>query len=211
MGYVRGKRWNEKEIEDRIMQIVNDMGMDTFPTLSEMTEYYGNQGLRNKVSKTGGSFAWAEKLGLPMKQSDTCFGRKYELYAIEDIYKHTYHMRSEKMSTRYPYDLLVEGLIKVDVKVSRPAGRLLNGNRYSFNSEKKHQTCDIFLLYGLDDDGQVIKTFIIPSFFIYGTTQINIGASEKWDVFLDRWDIFHEYMKFQKDITEKVLSGHKPK
>lgn len=184
MGYVHGKRWDEKEIEDRIMQIVNDMGMKTFPTLTEMTEYYGNQGLRNKVSKTGGSFVWSKKLGLPMKQSETCFGRKYELYAIKDIYEHTSRMRSEKMSTNHPYDLLVEGCVKVDVKASHPVGHLLNGNRYSFNIEKRYPTCDIFLLYGLGPDNQILKTFIIPSFFVCGTTQIMLGQTRNGMRFL---------------------------
>lgn len=208
MGYAHGKRWNETEVEEQIMQIVRDRGMTTFPTLSEMTEYYGNQGLRNKVARSGGSFAWAEKLGLPMKQSDTSFGRKYELFAIEDIRSHTSSAIVEKMSTRYPYDILVEKCVKIDVKASRPVRNGKGGYQYSFNLEKKYPTCDVFLLYGLGWDGEVLQTLIVPSLLTYGISQIYAGTNPRWMHFQDKWQVFSSYLKFYNGLREGDAPSH---
>ena len=48
----------------------------------------------------------------------------------------------QKMTTKHPYDLLINDNVKIDVKVSRCCNN--NGFKfYSFNLERKYHNCDI--------------------------------------------------------------------
>ena len=53
MGYAHGKRWADGEVEESIMNMVNTLKLDHFPTKAEMIEFYGNRSLAGKVSKSG--------------------------------------------------------------------------------------------------------------------------------------------------------------
>ena len=64
MGYTHGKKQADGEAEESIMNMVNTLKLDHFPTKSEMIEFYGNRSLAEKVSKSGGSRYYASKLNL---------------------------------------------------------------------------------------------------------------------------------------------------
>ena len=53
MGYTHGKKWADGEVEESIMNMVNTLKLDHFPTKAEMIEFYGNRSLAGKVSKSG--------------------------------------------------------------------------------------------------------------------------------------------------------------
>lgn len=89
MGYTHGRKWEDGDVENEIMNVVKHLGIDRFPTKKEMEDFYGNKSLSNKVSKGNGSRYYASLLGLPLVNSESEFGNFYEEYAIDDIYRNT--------------------------------------------------------------------------------------------------------------------------
>lgn len=176
--------------------------MDRFPTHSEMIEYYGNKSLTNKISKSGGTKYWAELLGYEVKDCESEFGDYFERYAIQDILNNT-KLNSFKNKVGYPYDVTTNKHIKVDVKSSTIIENNNGYKHHSFNLEKKQPTCDIYILYCVDDENEVYKTYVIPSCHVYGQTQIGISAfgNSKWDKYRNKWDIFTIYNEFYQRLV----------
>lgn len=195
MGYTHGTAWTDEVIENKIMEVVQKLNLDHFPTHSEMIAALGNRGLAAKISKDKGTVFWAEKLGLPIKYSETSFGNRFEIKAISDIYEST-GLHSVQTSSRYPYDLLVDNSVKIDVKVSKEFMNNCNAKSFSFNLEKREPTCDIFILYCLENDESVRKVLIIPSCSLLGQTQVGVGDKSKWDFYINRWDFIKQYSDF---------------
>lgn len=61
MGYTRGTVWTDEVIEKKIMEVVEKLNLDHFPTHSEIIKALGNKGLAVKISKYKGTVFWAEK------------------------------------------------------------------------------------------------------------------------------------------------------
>lgn len=186
-----------------IERVIKSLELDRFPTHSEMIEYYGNEALTNKISKSGGTKYWANLLGYTVKDCESEFGDYFERYSIQDILTHTY-LESYKNKVGYPYDITTNKHIKVDVKSSTIIENN-NGYKYhSFNLEKKEPTCDIYILYCINDENKIHKTYIIPSCHVYGQKQIGISAfgRSKWDKYKDNWRIFEIYNEFYNKLVE---------
>lgn len=165
-----------------------------------MKEYTGGNALTCAISKRTTSSALARELGLPLKEdSDTNVGKSFEKEAKEDLISLGYEVR--RMSTGFPYDLLVDDCVKIDVKASRLYyGKA--GNFYSFNLEKPYCTCDIYILKTLDDNFHSTDTYIIPSKFVATNTQISIGEiNSKYHRFRDKWDYVKEYVEFMRSVA----------
>jgi hypothetical protein len=200
MGYSHGTSWSKELIEKTLTDIVAKHKMDTFPTHTQMHEMTGSMALLNAVRRSGGTRYWAEYLGLEIKPSESKLGEEYELKCMEQM-KH-FGYRCEKMPDRYPYDLLVENNIKVDVK----CGNLFkgeNGEYYTFNLEKKSPTCDLFVCYCIEG-GKVEKVMVIPSCKLSGKTQLAVGKNvSKYDKYIGRWDYFGLYNEFYHKINKR--------
>lgn len=202
MGYTHGTIWTEDLIKTQIIDVVETLGLNRFPTHKEIINFYGNMALANKISKSGGTKYWAEKLNYKVKNCDSEFGEYFEKYSIQDIYNHT-GLNSYKNRVGYPYDITTNKHIKVDVKSSSIVINK-NGCRYnSFNLEKSEPTCDIYLLYCLNDAKNIHKTLIIPSCVVYGQTQIGVSTYgwSKWGKYRDNWKIFDTYDEFYKKLS----------
>lgn len=203
MGYAHGKKLSDEDTIKGIMRVKEEMGYNHFPTHSEIISFYGNESLTNRITRSGGTKYWAKRLNLPIKSCESDFGDKYELYAIEHI-KETVGFDAYQTKPRYPYDLVVNSNIKVDVKVSKTITNKQGVKTNTFNLEKKEPTCDIFILYCLKENGDIYKTLVIPSCMAQGHTQIGVGLLSKWDVFNDRWDYFETYNNFYNSISDEV-------
>lgn len=188
--------WNREKIIEEVEKCRKILNVDYFPSHSELTQLTGNRALAVAISKHGGTDYFASEMGLEIKNCESKLGNKYELKAIEDIKLNT-NLNSEKMKVRYPYDLLTCGSVKIDVKVSRPCSKGKFKN-FSCNLEKADPTCDIFIIYCIDNDGSAIKTLIIPAAAAKGLTQIGIGNLSTWDVYVDNWKIIKEYSLFHE-------------
>ena len=207
IGYSHGKKWTKEAIEVEIQKVMCALGLQNrFPTHSEIIGYTGNMKLTNAISKHGGTKYWASRMGCSIKRCESELGDYFEKYAMEDIFQKT-RFNSEKMRVGYPFDILTNNFIKVDIKASHINMRSEHNKYYSFNLEKREPTCDIFVLYCIDDKEDICKTYIVPSCFTYGQTQIGISAngSSKWDKFKNAWFYFEKYNSFYNEIMKGVV------
>lgn len=189
-------KWNEYKIEKEIRNTMKFLNIDRMPTVSEMKVATRSYGLGLKVTRNGGTNYWADKLGLELKNSETKFGNEWEIKMKEGLERRGYMV--EKMSTKHPYDLLVNNNIKIDVKASRYYHKD-NFKFHSFNLEKKYHNCDIFIFVGLADEADDIeKILIIPSKYLMGKKQLSVGLTSKYDKYQDRWDYLEKYSDFYK-------------
>lgn len=120
-----------------------------------------------------------------VKESETYFGKSQETNAAEMLISRGFSVR--KMPQNFPYDLLVDDCVKVDVKASH-LYHGSNGDFYTFNLEKSYATCDIYILFSLSDNGEN-SVFVVPSKLVIAQNQISMGVSKsKYHKFKDRWD-----------------------
>lgn len=200
MGYSHGRRWTDEDIKLSIRKVVLGLGLDRMPSRKECEQYFGDTGLTNAVSKRKGWYALAREMELPIKNSETYLGKLQERKARELLEARGFV--TEQMPQNFPYDILVNECVKVDVKSSHLYNGK-NGNFYSFNLEKKFATCDVYILFALSDDNEIIKAFIVPSKCVIKNTQISIGESHsKYHKFLDRWDYIAKIADYMASIGE---------
>lgn len=203
MGYTHGKQWTDIEIKERLMEVVHELGIDRMPSRQECEQYFNNTSLTNAITRRYGWYNLAKDMGLPLKDSETLFGKKYEEIAKEQLIALGYEVR--RMPQNHPYDLLVEDSVKIDVKASRLyKGR--DGNFFSFHIEKPFCTCDIYVLYLINSEGNANDaTLIIPSAYIPTNTQISVGEKKsKYYRFLNKWNYISEYCEFLDGIKKSV-------
>jgi hypothetical protein len=119
------------------------LNIKRMPSKSECDLVTGNTSLSNVIAKRGG-FEWLAK-HMNLKQSDckTRLGLKGEMQVKKLLEDMGYTV--EKMSVKHPYDLLVNGNIKIDVKIANLYSSDKNWTSYSFNLEKSNPTCDIYV------------------------------------------------------------------
>lgn len=204
MGYSHGTNWNENLIINKIKEVMDKLDIKTFPTKTEMKEYFGNSSLADKISRTGGVKYWSNKLNLDTKECESKLGECYEMLCIEKL--ECLGFDCEIMKPRYPYDLTANKNIKVDVKSGFVFSKNGQSPYYSFNLEKSNPTCDIFVVFCLNKDKSIHKTYIIPSSVLYGKTQLSLGVNSSiYDKFLDKWQIFNDYNNFYNSINNKFL------
>ena len=202
MGYAHGTQWNDALIEKGIKEVVKKAKIDCFPSRSLIKEVTGSSALGNAIRRYGGTCYWAEKLDLEIKQCESRLGEEYELNC-QDIVR-SFGYKCEKMPIKYPYDLLVEDSIKVEVK----CGNLyhgVQGDFYTFNLGKSKPTCDLFVCYCLDNN-EIKKIYIIPSGDLCGKTQLSIGKYiSRYDLYINKWGYFHKYVDFYQKAKRAVF------
>ena len=206
MGYTHGRKWSEDEVKKEIMNIVETLDLKHFPTQSQIINFYGNNSLANKISRSGGSKYYADLLGLEILYCESEFGNFFEELAIDEILENT-GLSSLHTNAKYPYDLLTNGNIKVDVKASmKVKNKKANLPYHSFNLEKREPTCDIFIFYCLNEDTEIEKRVIIPSCLLSGKTQVGMGGLSKWDAYIDKWEYFDMYNKFYDSVKSTAIN-----
>lgn len=177
--------------------MVDDLGMRRMPTRREVVQYYDNA-TAVAISRRIGWYNLAKTLNLPIKECETTTGKNHESLFASELSNKGFLV--EKMSQNFPYDLLVDGAVKIDVKASHvyygPSGGF-----YSFNLEKPFPTCDIYALRLLDNNDMIKRTLIVPSKDVATNTQINVGiVNSKYERYAERWDIIKKYSEFMKAV-----------
>ena len=183
--------WTDELIKERILEVVDFHGYNRMPTMKEIEDYYGNTALVKKIGNTGGFDAWAEKLELPRKPCESVLALQYEKYAKKTLEEKGF--RCELTSVKHPYDILVNGGVKIDVKVSNLVA-IGDSRAYTFNIEKKQPTCDLYIIYCLDENKEIAKTYIIPSRVLTGQCQLSLGKdNSEYDIYLNRWELIKRF------------------
>jgi len=196
LGYTNGIRWSNDLIESEIIRTIGLLGINHMPSRTEIVSVMNNDALTNKIARTGGFTYWAEKLKITLKVSDTSLGQNYELKAMELIEGKGFKV--ERMTTKYPFDLLINGNIKIDVKVSRPG--FIKGSRvHTFRTSKKYATCDLYFIFALDEKEEIERLFIVPGSDLKVVTMC-VGGKSKYDKYINRWDLIDKYNKFYNQL-----------
>ena len=190
--------WGEKRIKFEILKCVNVLGINRMPTASEITSI-GRNDLHCAISKSESKYSgWADKLNLELKDSETNLGQKFEKEVMELVGGLGHAVI--RMSTKHPYDLLVENSVKVDVKVANPY--LLRGESrvHTIRLAEVNPTCDIYICVLLDEERIAERVLVIPSHHVR-KTMLNIGRKSKYNVYDGRFDYIEEYAEFFKKIS----------
>lgn len=165
------------------------------PTSTEL-KLIGRNDLHVAIQKSKKHSGWAEHLKLERKMSETLFGQNGEELAASNLESLGYKV--EQMSTKYPYDLLVNDTVKIDVKTAKPY--LLRGSRvHTFALNKPDPTCDIYIIRALSETGELERNLVIPSHFVRFKT-LCIGADSKYNKYHERFDYIKEYSDFYKGV-----------
>lgn len=197
MGYAYGHRWTEDEIVRNILKVTSSLSIDRMPSASEMNIVIGDSSLSNAVRRNGGFYKWADKMELEIKNCETTTGKGCEILAKALIENLNYKVK--KMSTKYPFDLLVNDKIRIDVKGSNP--HISRGSRvHTVGINKKYATCDLYLIFALDEYENIERTFIIPGCDLR-VTSMNFGKDSIYNIYLNRWDLFKKYNDFYNNLA----------
>lgn len=203
----RPKKYTDEEICQQIKTVMNALGLDRFPTASEIIDYYDNYALCAVIGKYGGCEYFAKMLGCNVKESSVSFGKSYEKVALEDIKKET-GLEGILTSHKHPYDIYAGSGVKVDVKVSRfKPSDAKRTNLHEVYIGKKEPTCDLYLIYCLDEDDIPLKRLVIPSCLLRDKQLIGIGFDSKWDLFDEKWYYFNTYESFYRRMMDDAQEG----
>lgn len=198
MGYTHGTKWTDEIICAELKEIMRILKIETMPTHSQIINLFGDQSLVNALVNHGGTKKFANLIGAKIKKCESEYGNEYEVECAEMITK-KYGYVVDKMKPRYPYDLLVDGSVKVDTKASR---LYINNNRkicfYTFNLEKRNPTCDVFVCYCINSNDQIEKTYVIPAIELKDKTQLSVGLNSKYDKYVDNWDLIKQCVEFNR-------------
>lgn len=168
------------------------------PTFNEIVELDNNYSFANKVCKSIGFRDWAKLLELDIKDSCSKLGNDHEEKAIDIIRKIGFEV--EKMTVRHPYDLLINGCVKIDIKDASPRSYLHKTLVHTFATNKQNATCDLYILFALNELDEIEKSYIVPSVLAkVKTIEVN-SRGKKYHEFLDRWDYIDTYCSFYKSI-----------
>lgn len=197
MGYSHGTKWTDELIRKKVLEAKEALSLDRMPSRKECIQYFHDESLVNAISRRTGWYKLAEELGLKVKDSETYFGKSQEANAADILVSMGFLVR--KMPQNFPYDLLVDNCVKVDVKASH-IYHGQNGNFYTFNLEKQFATCDVYVLFALDDHGGQ-RIFVVPSKFVVSQNQISMGVlKSKYHKFENKWDFISALSDFWSDV-----------
>ena len=195
MGYTHGTKWTDELIRKGVKKVKEGLKLDRMPTRSECVKYTNSNALSVAITRrNGGWYGLAKELKLKIKESETTIGKRNEKLIKDTLEAKGY--RVQQMSQNYPYDLLVNDCLKIDVKSSHLyIGK--EGNFYTFRTGKRFATCDVYILVALDDIDEIVRTYILPSSVVINNIQISVGEiTSKYNVYQDRWDILDDYIIF---------------
>ena len=197
MAYTHGIKWTNKKVQEEIHKVMRSLNVERMPTRNEIINVTKSNALPCAISRGKGYYGWAKELGLQVKNSETTFGKQSE-YDVKSILEKL-NYKVEKMPQNYPFDLLVNENIKIDVKSSR-LYKGPQGSFYTFNLEKKYASCDIYIILCLKENDDIDKLLIIPSNKLK-ITQLSVGKESKYDIYKNNYKTIQEYDEFYKKLS----------
>jgi hypothetical protein len=190
------KVWTEAMISERIMDNYRSTGL--MPT-NQYLKDTGQMDLANQISKKGGFFNWAERLGLSRGHSDSdtgWFGEK----EVQKILESAGFQVERSSAVKWPFDLLVNRVLRVDVKSANFA--CYGPCKGWFYRLGKAPQADLIALYQLDTK----KIYWIP-WNIVPHSNITISKDGgKWANYKDSIWIVQNMVETRKLEFEKLSS-----
>lgn len=190
------KRYTDEEAKISILGAMEKLNIRHMPTRSELISV-NLQSLHNHISRGKGYRKIAEELELEIKDSETKLGQDYELVAASILKDKGFKV--EEMTTKHPFDLLVNDTVKIDVKVARTQRSRNESSLHTFGINKRHGTCDIYMVIALDSKDNIEKCLIIPSHHLKVVT-LCIGKNSRYDIYNNQFKYIKKYSEFYKSI-----------
>ena len=186
-------RYSEEWVKCEIKKVQNALNITYMPSRSECDFVTKNTSLTNIIMKSGGFRFWADNLNLKNKGSETEFGYQYEKEAqkyLTDVMGH----KAELTPVKFPYDIIVDGITKIDVKVSNRYHSPYGTSWYTFNLETDFPKCDFFIAYCIDN--HIVKNvYVIPAHIMLGKKQLSMGDDTMYQKYAKRWDLIEKHIE----------------
>lgn len=193
------KHWTEKLVEEGIKDAMRKLGIDRMPTASELCSLKMND-LHCKIGRTKTYSGWASYLNLSSTKCETRIGQKYEKVIFDKLASIGYKV--ERMTTKYAYDILVNGRVKVDIKSS--LSYKINGYTVNtFGINKTFATCDLYILVVANEVEDIKKVMVIPAHLLKVKSSISLGLTSKYDKYIDRYDYIDTIDKAFEQIEKE--------
>ncbi len=207
MGYAHGVEWTDELVKKEIIKVKDSLNLKRMPTRKEMELVTKNSRLTNRISRTKGYYGFAKELNLPIKESVTTTGKTYEYKMKNKLEKQGFKV--EKMPQNYPFDILINGNVKIDVKVAKPYNAVEGYQYHTFNLYRKYATCDIYICICLDEKEHIERMLIIPSAELK-ITQLSVGKNSYYNKFDNRFEYITQYSNFYNQIiaNKEVSNGY---
>lgn len=164
--------WTNENIAEAIMAVANQFDPPRMPSKSEIEMMCGDYSLSNAISKHGGFNYWANKLSLEQKYSETSVGIQGEVEIARRLQAMGYEV--EQTSVKHPYDLLVDGCVKIDVKTANTS-YARGCPIHAYRLAKRQHTCDLYIFYEADTD----TVYVVPANKCTGQIQVEMGGGSK--------------------------------
>lgn len=172
MGNQYSTEWTDERISEGIMRIASTFEPERMPSNREVVEHEGNYALANAIQKNGGYSYWANKLGLERKHSETKLGITGESHIAHLLRQRGHEV--DTTSVKFPYDLLIDRCIKVDVKTANESD-VRGYPIHSYRLAKRKQTCDFYIFYEADTG----RVYVVPANKLNGQVQVGMGLDSK--------------------------------
>lgn len=188
------KKWTEERIADGIDRIASMFEPKRMPSNREVLMYEGNYALAMAIQKSGGYSYWANRLGLEQKYSETALGIEGERTIAKILERYGFEVKLT--SIKHPYDLLVNGCVKVDVKTANTS--MIRGCPvHAYRLAKRDHTCDFYIFYEHD----TLKTYVVPAYKCQGHVQVEMGNNSK--PYAKYFDAYH-LIKEASDMYQRM-------
>lgn len=189
------KKWTEETIAEGITRIANCYHPKRMPTNREVILYEGNHKLANAIQKNGGYEYWAKRLGLKQHYSETILGTFGENYIANTLALMGFAV--ETTSTKHPYDLLIDGCVKVDVKTANTS-YVRGCPTHAYRVSKKQPTCDFYVFYEADTS----NVYIVPSIRCKDQVQVAMGINSKlYEPYLGAYHLIKEVVDMYQGMV----------
>jgi hypothetical protein len=190
--------WDDARVEQELRAFTAAVGH--FPTSGDLRAA-GRNDLMCATTKRGGLLAWSKRLGLDRRRSTCDFAWEgEEAFAAACIARGIEAVRLTAENVKAPYDLLLDGVLRADVKSARLARH--DGERTAWHYRvAKHVPADVLALWQAET-GDVV---LLP-WWVGPVTNISIipGAG-KYAAYLNAWPLLRRMIDLRK--SERAAPG----
>lgn len=187
-------------IAEELVTIGKQIGK--MPSVSYLRET-GRNGLMCAITRRGGFLKWSERLGLNRSTSDSDTGWEGEKMVESILARHLLPV-SKPGAVKSPYDLLVDGCLRVDVKSARFAE--YGYSKGWFYRIGKWPQADVIALLKLDT-GDV---YWLP-WWVCPTTNITITPTgNRYTGFLNRIEVVQSLVNQRKAEMASIQTASEP-
>lgn len=192
----RERFWTDERIDTELRRVTGALG--SFPSAAELRQL-GMNDLCCAVTKAGGLIAWADRLGLARKHSDSDTGWDGER-SVQALFTERNIECVRCHEVKSPYDLLAAGVLRIDVKSARYAAYKSDGCTSAgwFFRLGKHVQADLVILYMLDEGTfYALPWWVCPS----GNITVSVGGG-KYAPYADDWPLIERMIRTRTNERE---------